>query len=71
MKIMLGETTIHKTPSLCESVGKYKIEQYICGKYISKHYKHKTHDFYVENLPNVRRIKPRDRSPLKQFHYQQ
>jgi hypothetical protein len=31
---MLGETTIHKTPSLCESVGNYKIEQYICGKYI-------------------------------------
>jgi hypothetical protein len=52
---MLGETTIHKTPSLCESVGNYKIEQYICGKYISKHHKHKTHNFYVENLPNVRR----------------
>jgi hypothetical protein len=32
---LLGETTIHKTPSLCESVGNYKIEQYICGKYIS------------------------------------
>jgi hypothetical protein len=35
---MLGETTIHKTPSLCESVGNYKIEQYICGKYISDFY---------------------------------
>jgi hypothetical protein len=52
---VLGETTIHKTPSLCESVGNYKIEQYICGKYKSKHHKHKTHNFYVENLPNVRR----------------
>jgi hypothetical protein len=44
-----------RTPSLCKSVGNYKIEQYICGKYISKHHKHKTHNFYVENLPNVRR----------------
>jgi hypothetical protein len=51
----LGETTIYKTPSLCESVGNYKIEQYKCGKYISKHHKHKIHAFYVENIPDVRR----------------
>ena len=40
---------------LMVSVGNYKIEQYIYGKYISKHHKHNTYNFYMENLPNVRR----------------
>jgi GT2 family glycosyltransferase len=68
---LMGETTILKLPLCVNLQGNYIYIYIYMRKYIFKHHKHKTHTFQVENLLGVRRKKPPDRSPLKQFHHQQ
>jgi hypothetical protein len=41
----MGVTTMLKLPLCVNLQGNYQIEQYIYAKYISKHHKHKTHNF--------------------------